>query len=49
MDLYTASIVSFCFSHVVDVSGLSICTALHAFVVVFYVFVVCEFGVETRS
>ena len=35
MALYVASIVSFCFPHVVDVSALSICIVLRAFVVVF--------------
>ena len=34
MALYVARIVSLCFSHVVDVSALSICMALCAFVVV---------------
>ena len=34
MALYVARIVSFCFPHVVDVSALSICIVLHAFVVV---------------
>ena len=34
MALYVARIVSFCFSHVVDVSALSICIVLRAFVVV---------------
>ena len=34
MVLYVASIVSFCFPHVVDVSALSICIVLRAFVVV---------------
>ena len=34
MALYVAMIVSFCFLHVVDVSVLSICIVLHAFVVV---------------
>ena len=34
MALYVAMIVSFCFSHLVDVSALSICIVLHAFVVV---------------
>ena len=34
MALYVARIVSFCFPHVVDVSALSICSALRAFVVV---------------
>ena len=34
MALYIAMIVSFCFPHVVDVSALSICIALRAFVVV---------------
>ena len=48
MAVYVARIVSFCFPHVVDVSALSICIVLRAFVVVdFYVFVVCEYGVES--
>ena len=34
MVLYVAMIVSFCFPHVVDVSALSICIVLRAFVVV---------------
>ena len=34
MDLYVARISSFCFPHVVDVSALSICIILRAFVVV---------------
>ena len=34
MALYVAMIVSFCFLHVVDVSALSICIVLRAFVVV---------------
>ena len=34
MALYVAMIVSFCFHHVVDVSALSICIVLRAFVVV---------------
>ena len=34
MDLYVAMIVSFCFPHVIDVSALSICIVLRAFVVV---------------
>ena len=34
MALYVAMIVSFCFPHVVDVSALSICIILRAFVVV---------------
>ena len=34
MALYVAMIVSFCFSHVVDVIALSICIVLRAFVVV---------------
>ena len=34
MALYVAMIVSFCFSHAVDVSALSICIVLRAFVVV---------------
>ena len=33
MALYVASIVSFCFSHVVDVSALGICIVLRTFVV----------------
>ena len=49
MALYVARIVSFCFHHVVDVSALSICIVLCAFVVDFYVFVVCDFGVESQS
>ena len=51
MALYVARIVSFCFHHVVDVSALSICIVLCAFVLVIsiYVFVVCEFGVEIQS
>ena len=36
MVLYVARIVSFCFPHVVDVSALSICIVLRAFV-----FVIC--------
>ena len=34
--LYVAMIVSFCFPHVVDVSALSICIVLRAFVIVIY-------------
>ena len=34
MALYVVIIVSFCFPHVVDVSALSICIVLRAFVVV---------------
>ena len=34
MALYVARIVSFCFLHVVDVSVLSICIVLRAFVVI---------------
>ena len=34
MALYVAMIVSFCFPHVVDVSALSICIVVCAFVVV---------------
>ena len=48
MAMYVAMIVSFCFSHVVDVSALSICIVLRAFVD-FYGFLVCEFGVESQS
>ena len=36
MALYVVSIISFCFPHVVDVSDLSTCIVLRAFVVVFY-------------
>ena len=36
MALYVAIIVSFCFPYVVDVSALSICIGLRAFVVVIY-------------
>ena len=36
MALYVAMIVSFCFLRVVDVSDLSICIVLRAFVVVIY-------------
>ena len=36
MALYVAMIVSFCFSHVVGVSALSICIVLRAFVVVIF-------------
>ena len=36
MTLYVARIVSFCFPHVVDVSALSICIVLRAFVVVIF-------------
>ena len=45
MTLYVAMIVSFCSPHVVDVSALSICIVLRAFVVVIF-FV---FGVEIQS
>ena len=34
MDLYVASIISFCFPNVGDVSTFSICIALRTFVVV---------------
>ena len=34
MALYVASIVSFYFRHVIDVSALSICIVFHGFVVV---------------
>ena len=34
MAFYVAMIVSFCFPHVVDVSALSICIVLRAFVIV---------------
>ena len=40
MALYVAMIVSFCFPHVVDVSVLSICIALRAFVVVIYIIII---------
>ena len=36
MDLYVVMIVSLCFPHVVDVSDLSSCIVLRAFVVVIY-------------
>ena len=36
MAFYVAGIVTFCFPHVVDVSALSICIVLRAFVVVIY-------------
>ena len=36
MDLYVAMIILFCFPHVVDMSALSICIVLRAFVVVIY-------------
>ena len=36
MTLYVEWIVSFCFPHVVDVSALSICIVLRAFVIVIY-------------
>ena len=49
MALYGVMIVSFCSPHVVDVSALSICIGLRALVVVIYVFIVCEFGVESQS
>ena len=50
MALYVASVVSLCFLHIVDAIELGICIVLRAFVVViFYVFVVCEFGVESQS
>ena len=35
MALYVARIVSFCFLHVVDVSALSICIVLRAYVVIY--------------
>ena len=43
MALYVASIVSFCFPHVVDVSTLSICIDLRAFVVVLSFFLYVSF------
>ena len=46
MALYVASNVSLCFLHVVDVSALSSCLLLRAFVVL-YGFLVCGFGVES--
>ena len=42
MSVYVVRIVSFCFLHGDDVSALSICILLCAFVV-------CEFGVESLS
>ena len=48
MALYVEIIVSFCFPHVVDVSALSICIVCACFCYCdFYMFVVCEFGVES--
>ena len=41
MALYVVMIVSFCFPHVVDVSVLSICIVLRAFVVVIYMCLLC--------
>ena len=41
MDLYVAMIVSFCFPHVVDVSALSICIVLRAFVFVISMCLLC--------
>ena len=49
MALYGKMIVSFYFRHVVDVSALNICIVLRVFCCDFYVFVVCEFGVESQS
>ena len=49
MALYVVSIVSFYFIHAVEVSSLSICIVLHAFVVRFLCFVACEFEVESQS
>ena len=50
MTLFVVRIISFCFLHVVDVSALSICIVLACFCCCdFYVFVVCEFGVESQS
>ena len=46
MALYVGMIVSFCFPHVVDVSVLSICIVLRAFVVVIYM---CLLYVSLRS
>ena len=46
MDFYVAMIDSFCFPHVVDVSALSICIVLRAFVVVIYM---CLLYVTLRS
>ena len=48
MALYVVMIVSFCFPHGVDVSALSICIACFSCCDL-YVFVVCEFGVESQS
>ena len=45
MACYVARIVSFSFPCVVDVSVLTICIVLRAFVYL-YVFVICEFGVD---
>ena len=50
MALYVARIVSLCSPHVVDVSALSICIVLRAFVVVISMCLLyCEFGVESQS
>ena len=49
MALYVAMTVSFCFPHVVDVSALSICIVLRAFVVVISMCLLCEFGVDSKS
>ena len=50
MALYVAMIVSFYFLHVVDVSALSICIVLCAFVVVISMCLLyVSFGVESQS
>ena len=49
MALYVARIVPFCFPHVVDVSAFEYLYCFACFCCcVFYVFVVCEFGVESQ-
>ena len=47
MALYVASIVSFCFPHVVHVSALSTCIVLGLLLLFLYYVVVCGFGVES--
>ena len=49
MALYVARIVSFCFPHVVDVSALSICIVLRAFVVISMCLLYVSFGLRVSS
>ena len=49
MDLYVARIVSFCFPQVIDVSFEYLYCLACFCCCDFYVFVVCEFGVESQS